>query len=271
MQRTGRPGRGERGRVAARTRALLGATEPPGPVPGRTGWLPGLFGEVSPASDEPNGGRPRPRWQPDRRSVLALAAVVTAVAAATLWWVLSSRPSQVAVQAVDASAGVGAPTAVLGSPLAGPTRAAQPSSTPSSRDLVVDVAGKVRHPGVYRLPMGSRVVDAVRAAGGALPGASTVELNLAAPLQDGQQVVVGMPTVAASGPTGASGATAGQVNLNTAGLDQLESLPGVGPVLAQNILDWRNEHGRFTAVSQLNEVTGIGAVKFATLRPHVTV
>ena len=241
-------------------------------MPGRTGWLPGaLFGDGSAVADEAHGGRPRPRWQPERRSVLALAAVAAVVGAATLWWVLSFRPSQVSVQAVADSAGAGAPTAVLGSPLGGPTRATQPSATPSSRDLVVDVAGKVRNPGVYRLPAGSRVVDAVRAAGGALPGVSTVELNLAAPLQDGQQVVVGVPAVPALGTAGASGSAAGLVNLNTAGIDRLESLPGVGPVLAQNILDWRNQHGRFTSVSQLNEVTGIGAVKFATLRSHVTV
>lgn len=261
--------------MAARTRTLLGGEEPPTGAPRTAGWLPGvLLGDASPPTDDA-GARSRLRWQPDRRTVLTLAAVVAAVAAATLWWVLSARPSQVQVRAVGAPAGAAAPTGALGSPLGrSPAPARSPSPGAPPRDLVIDVAGKVRRPGVYRLAEGSRVVDAVRAAGGALPGVSTVSLNLAAPLTDGQQVVVGVAVAPAAGPSGGAGgggAGGGLVNLNTAGIDQLETLPGVGPVLAQNILDWRNEHGRFASVDQLNEVTGIGEVKFATLRSHVTV
>ncbi|MCU1658655.1 MAG: ComEA family DNA-binding protein, partial [Pseudonocardiales bacterium] len=138
--------------------------------------------------------------------------------------------------------------------------------------LVVDVAGRVRHPGLYRLPEGSRVYDALRAAGGALPGVELASLNLAARLTDGQQVAVGRPGASpTSAPSGGAVSGGQPVNLNTASLDQLESLPGVGPVLAQNILDWRAGHGQFSTIDQLREVTGIGAVKFAALRPLVTV
>ena len=138
--------------------------------------------------------------------------------------------------------------------------------------VVVDVVGKVSNPGVYRLPSGSRVADAVQAAGGVLPGVDLSALNLAAPLSDGEQVAVGVPgapAVAAAG-TG-SGAGAGPVNLNTASAAQLDALPGVGPVLAQHILDWRTAHGQFTSVDQLREVSGIGEAKFADLKPLVTV
>jgi len=155
--------------------------------------------------------------------------------------------------------------------------------SPSSAALVVvDVAGKVRHPGLYRLPPGSRVDDAIRAAGGARPGVRLDGLNLAAKLVDGQQVAVGIAPAAGGGGIagggsgggggGASGGSTGApVNLNTATLDQLQTLPGVGPVLAQHILDWRSQHGSFSSVDQLDDVTGIGDVKFAALKPLVTV
>ena len=155
--------------------------------------------------------------------------------------------------------------------------------SPSSAALVVvDVAGKVRHPGLYRLSPGSRVDDAIRAAGGARPGVRLDGLNLAAKLVDGQQVAVGIAPAAGGGGIagggsgggggGASGGSTGApVNLNTATLDQLQTLPGVGPVLAQHILDWRSQHGSFSSVDQLDDVTGIGDVKFAALKPLVTV
>jgi competence protein ComEA len=139
---------------------------------------------------------------------------------------------------------------------------------------VVDVAGKVRHPGVYRLAAGSRVIDAVRAAGGARRGVSMTSLNLAAQLQDGEQVLVGAPAQPAGAQPGSSvgadGGTGAPVDLNTATLEQLEALPGVGPVLAQRILDWRSQHGSFTSIEQLDEVSGIGPAKFAQLRDAVT-
>jgi competence protein ComEA len=145
--------------------------------------------------------------------------------------------------------------------------------------LVIDVAGDVRKPGIYRLPAGSRVYQAVRAAGGALPGTDTTGLNMAAPLSDGEQIIVGGPpgsggTVLAPQPgtapgEGSAGSSA-PVSLNSATQEQLESLPGVGPVLAQKILDWRTEHGRFSSVDELRQVPGIGEVKFAALKSRVT-
>lgn len=157
--------------------------------------------------------------------------------------------------------------------------------------IVVDVVGKVRHPGVYRLPGGSRVDDAITAAGGPARGMDLSAVNLARKLADGEQLAVGVPRAdvapvpgaggggAGFGPgTGAgSGSGAGGVgsgallNLNTATLDQLDALPGVGPVLAQRILDWRAEHGGFRSVDDLNSVSGIGDASFAKLRPLVTV
>jgi competence protein ComEA len=128
--------------------------------------------------------------------------------------------------------------------------------------VVVDVAGKVRRPGVATLPAGSRVVDAIRKAGGARPGVDLTGLNLARVLVDGEQILVGVAPVAgvAASASAQPGAADGGslVNLNTATLDQLDGLPGVGPVTAQKILDWRSAHGAFTAIDELLEVDGIG-------------
>ncbi|MFD9003805.1 helix-hairpin-helix domain-containing protein [Streptomyces sp. NPDC059582] len=146
-------------------------------------------------------------------------------------------------------------------------------------EIVVDVSGKVRSPGIHRLPAGSRVVDALRAAGGVRPGTSTDGLNRARFLVDGEQVVVGGPAPAAAAGTGAGGTAAGgpgggappgaPVSLNTATVDQLDTLPGVGPVLARHILDYRARHGGFRSVDELREVNGIGERRFADLRDLV--
>jgi len=151
------------------------------------------------------------------------------------------------------------------------------SGTPAA--IVVAIAGKVHRPGVLTLRAGARVADAVRAAGGPLPGADVGLLNLARRLTDGELVVVGVPgadAAAAAAAPGAGGAV-GQpgagapVNLNSATLDQLDGLPGVGPVLAQRIVDWRTAHGPFGSVEQLRDVDGIGDSKFAQLRDKVVV
>jgi competence protein ComEA len=151
----------------------------------------------------------------------------------------------------------------------------------ASAPLVVDVEGKVAHPGVVRVPTGSRVIDALAAAGGALPGANTTSLDLARPLVDGEQlrvdlpgVAVGPAAVATGAPTTASGTSGSggpRVNLNTATIAALDVLPGVGPVTAQHILDWREQHGRFTSIAQLQEVPGIGPATYTRLAPLVTV
>ena len=147
--------------------------------------------------------------------------------------------------------------------------------------VVVHVVGRVKHPGVRRLPLGARVTDAVEAAGGVSSKADLSALNLARVLVDGEQVrvpAVGEPV--ASVPTAGGGASTGggagvgssraPVSLNTADLAGLDSLPGVGPVLAQRILDWRSAHGRFTSVDELGEVSGIGEKLLAQLGPLVT-
>lgn len=152
-------------------------------------------------------------------------------------------------------------------------------SRASPGGVVVDVVGQVRTPGVVSLPLGSRVRDAVSAAGGTLPGADLAAINSARVLVDGEQVRVPKPgevppVRAGSGDGGAGGATGASsalVDLNTADLAALDTLPGVGPVLAQRILDWRAEHQRFSTVDELGEVSGIGEKLLAQLRPKVTV
>jgi competence protein ComEA len=137
--------------------------------------------------------------------------------------------------------------------------------------VVVDVAGAVRHPGVYRLPSGARVLDAVRRAV-PLRGAELGAINLAERLADGEQVVVpargSAPAVAGGGGGGGSAATA-IVHLNSATLEQLETLDGIGPSLGQRILDYRTAHGGFRSLAELDQVSGIGPARLAALHGHV--
>ena len=143
--------------------------------------------------------------------------------------------------------------------------------------VVVDVAGAVRHPGVYRMPAGARVDDAVQRAGGPRPRADLSQINLAAKLEDGKQVLVpARAPAAATGVATAPGAAATPapgvpLNLNTATLEQLDTLSGVGPATAQKILDYRQQHGGFSSVEELGQVPGIGDVRLAALREVVRV
>lgn len=138
--------------------------------------------------------------------------------------------------------------------------------------LIVHVVGAVHRAGLFRLPEGARVADAVRKAGGATPGAALALVNLAAPLVDGQQVVV-PARVEVGGETG-SGALVpdgrGKVSLAAATVEQLDELPGIGPVTAQKIVDWRQSHGPFTSVDDLDQVPGIGPARVEQLRDLVT-
>lgn len=142
----------------------------------------------------------------------------------------------------------------------------------SGPGVVVHVVGAVRRPGLYQLPAGSRVADALEQAGGAAPAADVALVNLAAPLADGQQVVVPSRAAAGSGSSGAPGergSGSGPVHLNTASVAELDELPGVGPVTAQKIVDHREKHGAFSSVEDLDAIPGIGAAKIEQLRDLV--
>ncbi|SHI67575.1 competence protein ComEA [Tessaracoccus bendigoensis DSM 12906] len=152
-----------------------------------------------------------------------------------------------------------------------PTPSAPVSSAPPLR---VHVAGAVVRPGVVSVPAGSIVQDAIVAAGGLAADAGPAELNLAAPVTDGMQILIGSaddPRGEVSTPGGSGPADAGgRINLNTASPEQLEELPGIGPVTAAAIVAWRDEHGGFTAVEELQEVSGIGPKTFEKLASLVT-
>jgi competence protein ComEA len=167
---------------------------------------------------------------------------------------------------------LGAGTTTTAAPLPLPPAAgAGVTGLPSSR-VVVDVVGAVRRPGLYRLAQGSRIADALTRAGGATPKADLAQVNLAAPLADGEQILVprrGTGGVAAGAGPASPGAPAAPVQLSTATLEQLDSLPGVGPVTAQKILDYREHHGAFQSVDELDAVPGIGPKRLEQLRELV--
>jgi competence protein ComEA len=212
--------------------------------------------------------------------LLVTAAVVLGVRVA--WARSSAQPRPVAATAHGPPGGLASRTV----PVAFASAGAKGLPT-AAGVLLVHVVGQVRRPGVVRLPPGARVLDAVQAAGGATPSADLNHLNLARLVADGEQIVVpkpgesiltgGLPPAAGAGVgapgQGSSGAGSGGglIDLNAADATALDSLPGVGPVLAQRILDWRTQHGRFTSVDELGEVTGIGDKILAQISPKVRV
>lgn len=182
---------------------------------------------------------PGPSWrstfflQWDRRSVRALVVIVAVLLVVVAWWWMRSpdQPESVELPIVASSA---APVA----------------------DVVVHVAGRVQEPGLIRLPVGSRVADAIEAAGGAVKERDLDSVNLARVLVDGEQIQVGASTVSSDGG----------ININSASASELEELPGVGPVLAQRIVEWRTANGPFTSIDDLGQVSGIGTSVLEQLR-----
>ncbi|MEU8823353.1 ComEA family DNA-binding protein [Streptomyces sp. NPDC048636] len=219
------------------------------------------------------------------RTLAALTAALLVAVAFAVYHFWTGRPQTVRAPEPEP------PRAAPAGPV--PTPGGRPGPS-AGRSVVVDVTGKVRRPGLRTLPSGARVDDALEAAGGARPGADTSGLNRARPLVDGEQIVVGAPGVPAGqapgappaaaatgagggagpgtgapGPAGGPGVPGAPVSLNSATPEQLDTLPGVGPVLARHILDYRTQHGGFRSVDELREVTGIGERRFADLRPLV--
>ncbi|UBI38888.1 helix-hairpin-helix domain-containing protein [Streptomyces mobaraensis] len=296
------PGRGTHAGTTERPRAggpRAGASRPASPAPRTTVGSP-----------EP---LPRPtRWRLafqerlplwvqlrcgiEPRTLAALAIVLAAAGLFAAFHFWTGRPRTVPAPTRETPVAAPLPSvrARPGAPPPAPVAAVPvpPAGTPgpSTGGVVVDVSGKVRRPGIQRLPAGSRVVDALDAAGGASPGVDMTGLNRARVLADGEQIVVGVPPGAgpplpntpartndagpggglrpATGTTPATGAN-GPLSLNAATVEQLDALPGVGPVLAQHIVDYRTQHGGFRSVTDLRQVNGIGARRFADLRPLV--
>jgi len=254
-----------------------------------------------PAGSPPAGGRHvAPRRVPTGLGAgqLATVAVLVAVAlAATCWWLVRGSPrTEHDLAAAPAPGLVSASAAARPADLAadpgqgsaaGSTADTGPASSGAPATVTVDVAGKVRHPGIAVLDSGARVVDALKAAGGAKPGVDLTGLNLARVLVDGEQVVVGeaartgVAAASAGSPPASTGGTGDRsgapsdpvtlVNLNTATEAELDTLPEVGPVTAASILTWREQHGGFSSVDELLEVDGIGEVTLGKLAPYVTV
>lgn len=197
-------------------------------------------------------------FNPGSRGIKALAAFAVAVAlvAAVLAW--RGRPQ---VQALPPPSH---PSPVM------------PSLTSTPELVVVAVTGRVRRPGLVRLSNGARVADAIEAAGGVLPGTDLTAVNLARKVNDGELIAVGVtvpPEAPLAGGTGADAPRTGVglINLNTATIEQLQTLPGMGPVLAQRVIAYREQHGGFRSVSELRQVSGIGEARFNELKDRVTV
>ncbi|MDO0927766.1 ComEA family DNA-binding protein [Streptomyces sp. TG1A-8] len=274
----------------ARSEPEPGADAEPGTEPAGAALRPGVAGTFAPGRRERIGAALRERmpvWLQarcgvERRTVAALAVLLAAVAAFAVQHFWAGRTQSVsAPQAVRVQAPFAGPSAGRGVIVRAAGGAVRAPATPGG-EIVVDVTGKVREPGIRRLPAGSRVADALRAAGGARPGVSTDGLNRARFLVDGEQVVVGAPAGVPAPPPGSGAGTgagpagppvgagpAAPVSLSTATVDQLDALPGVGPVLAQHIVDYRTRHGGFRSVGELRQVNGIGDRRFSDLRDLV--
>lgn len=303
-----------------RLQATLGDAPPglleDGPGPGGFEYSgPGATGTVTggpetgsgPEGESGNcsGGVPSLRWRVGLR-VAVLLGVLAVAAGAWFWWQAGTASPEVlplsgassggkATGTGGAAADSTAPVDQDGGGPGGGESGRGPGQPASGGLVVVHVAGAVAAPGVIRLQQGSRVDDAIAAAGGAAPDADVNRINLALAVEDGQKIYVprqGEPASSAvessgSGGTGpggmdpggvgstgtgqAGGAAGGKINLNTAGAAELDTLPKVGPVLAQRIVDWRKDHGPFKSVEELDAVDGVGPKMLEALLPLVTV
>lgn len=236
------------------------------------------------------GVRARPRGLAVLGVLVLLVAVAVILGIRVAWARSTSKPEPIAAAAHGSPSGLVARTVPAAFASTGP--AGLPTTGPAALPttaavLLVHVVGQVRRPGVVSLPPGSRALDAVNKAGGTKSSADLNPVNLARVVADGEQIVVprrgeAVPRPGASGAAGAGTGAAGQgsagggtggalVDLNTADAAALDSLPGVGPVLSQRILDWRTEHGRFSSVDELQEVSGIGDKLLAQIGPKVRV
>ncbi len=242
------------------------------------------------APDLPEGGRrPGTAWVRHRTGLRAavLLGAVAAVLSGWFWWCVATGAPEVVPLSEVPTSGLSEPAGGADAGAAAP--AGGDAAAPAARRVLVHVAGAVANPGVVELPEGSRIREAIAEAGGGTATADPDRLNLAAIVEDGQKVLVPergeavAPRAASDGSAGAAetgrgesgvgGAEAGsgRINLNTAGVEELGALPRVGPVLAQRIVDWRKEHGRFQAVEELDAVDGVGPKLLAALLPLVRV
>ncbi|MFJ1765237.1 helix-hairpin-helix domain-containing protein [Amycolatopsis sp. NPDC088138] len=231
------------------------ARDPGLPVNDRLAWL---ADQLSPdASTVGPGGRLVRRWLPGG-----------ATGAGRRRWAIGGVFAVVVLLVLGSVALLGGRPAPEPPPPLPSAKPAGEAAPPPKAGLVVSVIGRVRSPGLVTVPQGSRVADVLRAAGGADPGADLSAVNLARKVTDGEQLAVGIPAPAPPPGVPEGG---GKVDLNAASPDQLDTLPGVGEVMAKRIVQWRTEHGGFTKVEQLRDVDGIGESKFEKLRGQVTV
>ncbi|MHA7291124.1 helix-hairpin-helix domain-containing protein [Arthrobacter sp. MDT3-24] len=242
---------------------------------------------ASGAADESAAGTgrtgPALRWRVGLRVALLIAAL--AVLGGAWFWsqVVAGQPEVMPLSDISAQGGLSAGEGTQGQEPHGAGPPELPAESPPAGTVIIHVAGAIAVPGIVQLPAGSRVHEAVAAAGGGTPSADLNRLNLAAVLTDGQKLYVPQAgeeiPAGSSGPPGGPGeetdgggtASAGKVNLNTAGVEELDALPKVGPVLAQRIVDWRKEHGPFTSIEELDAVDGVGPKMLETLLPLVGV
>ncbi|MCX4685530.1 ComEA family DNA-binding protein [Kitasatospora purpeofusca] len=247
-------------------------------VPPRPASEGGEPGPSDPAVGEVGEVPPLPPGHPltlERRAAVGLLVLLLLAVGYGVqhFWLARPQPVEVPTVAVGPVAPTGSPGAGL--PGDGPGPLGGDTGGGASAVVVVDIGGRVTTPGVHTLPNGSRVADALRVAGGPLPGADTRNLNLARVLADGEQILVGEPSpqpAAGAGPgPPPAGPSKQPVSLNRATVEQLDTLPGVGPTLAQRIIAFRASHGgAFRSLDQLRQVSGVGERTYAELRPLLT-